>query len=280
MTGQPMNLRPYGNSWADAGAGSTAVGSMEEQALARARHKLASVRSHSGGDKRAGPDLLQLIPALLLALLFGGPCMAGAAALFGDKDAAAGGIVLLVLGLLIFLIPLLIWLQSKPATPKRALQAFYRAIGRGRYKRARALTVRADLDSFPRHQPVIPDLGRPCGFPRSFADERAFADYWRELTRSQPMPYCYARVRNVRETPVGADVMIVDFELRLVMNTSLWALLIFVALVVAAVLDLATRKRVVVPMRKLLVRVDDEWHLFSSEWQGYDEFNLEWLSSS
>ncbi|MCB9936154.1 MAG: hypothetical protein H6840_10725 [Planctomycetes bacterium] len=76
---------------------------------------------------------------------------------------------------------------------------------------------------------------------------------------------------------MASDVVIVDFELRLIMNTSLWFLLIFVALVIAALVDLATRKTVHVHMRKILVRVDKEWHLLSSEWQAYEENNTQWL---
>jgi hypothetical protein len=275
MSGQPVNLRPYGDAWSNTGAAPVPAGSLEEQALYRARHKLQSVRQ--GAFKPAGTDLVQVIPAALIALLVGSPLILLAVALMGEKDAIAGVLIFGVLGLLIWLIPVLIFVQSRPTTPKRALTAFYRALGRNRHKRARALTVQADLDSFPRHQPVIPDLGRPTGFPRPFGPEDGFSSYWNELLRSHPMPYCIARVGKVRETPVAPDVVLIDFELKLIMNTSLWWLLILAALLLAVIADIATRKTVTIPMRKVLVKAGDEWHLLSAEWQGYDEFDTSWL---
>ncbi|MBZ0135838.1 MAG: hypothetical protein K8I27_05655 [Planctomycetes bacterium] len=277
MSGQPVNFQPYGDGFAAHRAAASGLGSMEEQALARAGAKLDSVRTGLGGDRAAGPDLVQVIPAALLALLFGAPCLIGAAALARQPDGIVGGVILGILGLTILAIPVLLWIQSKPATPKRALQGFYRSLARNRVGRARALTVQADLDRFPRHQPMIAKLGRPAGIPRGFGDRHAFQSYWNELLRSHPSPYCISRVSNVRVTPIGPDIVLVDFQLKLVMNTSLWLLLVFVALLLAVIADIATRKTVKVQMRKLLVKVDDEWHLLSAEWQGYEEFNIAWL---
>jgi hypothetical protein len=272
-----LNLRPYGDSWANTGAAGPALGSMEDRAIFRARQKLELVRSGKLGDKPIGPDLVQLIPGAVLALLIGGPALIGAIALFGSRDGKVGGLVLLIFAVLIFLIPVLLFVQSRPSTPKRALQGFYRSVGRGRYGRARSLTVHADLDDFPRYQPVIDKLGTPSGHPRNFGNELAFKDYWRELVRSQPWPYCLSYVKRVQETPIREDVVLVDFELKLIMNTSLWLLLLPVGLLIVVIVDMATRKHVSVPMRKVLVRVGQEWHIFSAEWQGYEEFNTAWL---
>lgn len=277
MSGQAPNLRPYGGAWGNAGAPGLPAGSFEQQALERARYKLAATRSGSLGDRPAGPDLVQIVPAALLGLILGAPMLLLAFAMSQEKGTAIGVVIFGLLGLTCLAIPVLSWIQTNPTKPKYALRSFYRAIGRGRYRRARALTVRADLDDFPRYQPHMENLGAPSGYPRNFADEAGFREYWRELTRSHPMPYCIANVKHVRETQVASDVVIVDFELRLIMNTSLWFLLIFVALVIAALVDLATRKTVHVHMRKILVRVDKEWHLLSSEWQAYEENNTQWL---
>ncbi|MCA8916173.1 MAG: hypothetical protein KDB90_12245 [Planctomycetes bacterium] len=277
MSGQAPNLRPYGGGWSNPSAPGAPAGSFEQQMLDRARYKLAATRAGSQGDRPAGSDLYQVIPAVLVGLLLGAPMFLLAFALAHEKGAAVGVVIFGVLGLLCLCIPVLSWVQSSPTKPKYALKSFYRAIGRGRYKRARALTVRADLDDFPRYQPRMENLGAPSGYPRNFSDEGAFREYWRELTHSHAMPYCIANVKHVRETQVAPDVVIVDFELKLVMNTGLWFLLIFIALLLAVVVDLATRKTVNVHMRKVLVRVGNEWHLLSSEWQAYEENNTQWI---
>lgn len=279
MSGQP-NLRPYGDSWGN-NAQSAPGGSLEEQALSRASQKLALVRSGRSGDEPAGLDLMLLLPSFLLALLLGAPLMFfGVMVMVNARNGAVGGLMLLVFGLLFMLIPLVVYLQTRLSTPKGALLSFYKSLARGRNKRARKLIVRPDLDQFPRFQPMIADLGTPTNYPRGFNDERAFGDYWRELLLSGSMPYCLAAVKGVRETPISADVMLVDFELKLIMNTRMWLLLFLVIGLLAAIIDLATRKTVTVPMRKVLVRVGEEWRIFSGEWQGYEEFNLDWTRKS
>ena len=113
MGGQPANLRPYGDSWSN-NAPAVEGGTMEEQALNRARHKLEAVRSGRSGDRPAGTDLRLLIPGALLALLFGAPLLVGAISVFSSGKAAGFGIFLLVLGLLILCIPLLVYMQTRP----------------------------------------------------------------------------------------------------------------------------------------------------------------------
>jgi len=44
------------------------------------------------------------------------------------------------------------------------------------------------------------------------------------------------------------------------------------------IVDLATRKTVVQEMRKILVRVGDEWHLFNGEWMGIEETDVGWTA--
>ena len=280
MSGQPMNTRPYGDSWASNNAPAVSGGSLEEQALNRAIQKLEIVRSAYSGDREVGLDVMQFVPGTILALLLGLPCLLGAVAILADNGPVGGAGVLLLLSAAFFSIPVVVYFRTRPTTTKGALTGFYRALAGKRYKRARLLTVQTDLDTFPRYQPSIPNLGTPSGHPRSFADEYAFSEYWRELLLSHTAPYCYATIRNVRETDVAPDLKLVDFELKLIMNTRLWLLLIFIALLLAVIVDMATRKTVTVQMRKLLVRVGDEWHLFSAEWQGYEEFNTQWLSNN
>ena len=271
-----LNLRPYGNSWGPS-ASSAPAGTLEEQAHARARIKLEQLRSGHSSDVEAGPDYIGLIPAALLALILGLPFLLLAGALAGEKDAGAGVAIFGLFGLLFLSLPVWMFFRTRPQTSKGALLGFYRALGRGRYGRARRLTLRGDLDSFPRYQPNIQFLGRPGGYPRNFGDEQAFKDYWRELLRTQPLPYCIANLKNVRESNAAPDLLIVDFELKLMMNTSLWLFLLPLGWLIVLIVDLATRKTVTVQMRKLLVRVGTEWHIFSAEWQGYEEYNLNWL---
>jgi hypothetical protein len=76
------------------------------------------------------------------------------------------------------------------------------------------------------------------------------------------------------------DIAVVDYKLRLTMNTQLWLLLVFVALLIAVIVDFATRKVVKVELRKVLVRVGDEWKLLNAEWQGYEDYDLRWLDGA
>jgi hypothetical protein len=176
-------------------------------------------------------------------------------------------------------IPVLIFFRSRPVTPKATLAEFYRAIGKGDRARALSLLTNADRDGLARRQPVVENLGQPSGQPLDFAAPHHFGRYWQELTRSHPAPYCLTRVSHLKVTMAAADVAIVDFRLRLIMNTQLWLLLILVALLIAVIVDLATRKVVKGNLRKVLVKVGDEWKLFNGEWQGYEEYDLRWLEA-
>ena len=277
MSGPAPNLRPYGDSWSNSGGAPVAGNSIEEQSLNRARNKLDILRSGLSGEKPCGPEWIQVVPGAIIALIIGVPLLIGAGAALVKEGSIPIALILGGLALAFFAIPVLVWIQSKPATPKRALNAFYKALARNRSKRARKLAVEPDFDSFPRYQPVINNLGNPSMNPRPFANIEVFASYWNELIRSHSSPYCFVRIKDVQETPIGHDLMLVEFQLKLTMNTGLWAVLILVAWPLALILDLATRKRVKVEMRKLLFKVGDEWHLFSAEWQGYEEYDTSWL---
>ncbi len=270
-----INRQPYGNAFAGSQG---SANSFEEAALHRAAAKLQSIHSGASGDATVGVNwgvgaaaiILSAIPGLLFVLLAYGA--------FSDRNAgAAVGIVLSLLALMFFGLPLLVILSSKPDKPKKALREFYRAVGRGRAKRALALVTNADKDGFQRRQPVIPKLGHPSGYPYTLDGVDGYRGYWNELVRTHPAPYCLTRISGLQIQEVKPGVVIADFELTLTMNTQLWWILILIALLLAALLDILTRKVVKVRLRKVLVQVGDEWKLFNGEWQGYEEMDLRWL---
>lgn len=113
--------------------------------------------------------------------------------------------------------------------------------------------------------------------PYEFDRTTGFGDYWTGLVRYPASPYCLAQISNLHVEEIDEDLVVAEFNLKLGINTSLWILLALVTVLLALVVDLATRKRVNAPMRKILVRVGDEWHLFSGEWQGPDEADAIWL---
>lgn len=270
-----INKRPYGNVHSTGGA---PAGSFEEAALQRAQTKLAAVRSQAAGDAPVGFNYAGVIPAAILCAIPGLLLLWGAIAIMTGKRPEPIAAIMLVVFALVFLgLPMLALLTSKPDSPKRALKLFYRAIGRGKHERALRLVTNADKDDFPRRQPLMQNLGRPSGYAFQFANNQQFAGFWNELCRTHPLPYCITRVSSVSVTEPRPDVAIVEYDLTLTMNTQLWFLLIVVAWIIALVVDLATRKVVRVRLRKVLVKVGEEWKLFNGEWQGYEEMNLSWL---
>jgi hypothetical protein len=249
-------------------------------ALQRARDKLDIVRGNLAGDLPAGANSTKIalgfaiagIPALLFFVL--------GASLLGDNANYAGAMILFVLAALVMAIPCLILFTGRPNTPVGALKAFYGAVSGGNAERARRLVTNADFDTTERRQPLITDLGRPGGQGLRFADPRQFAIYWDELLRTHPSPYCLARVSGAKVRMVARDVAVIDYKLKLIMNTRLWLLLIFVALLLAVIVDIATQKRVKAQLRKVAVKVGDEWKLLNGEWQGYEDFDLRWLDGA
>ena len=226
----------------------------------------------------AGRFVGRIVGGVIL-IVIGAAILAGALALASAEREAA--VVALVVGLVLSLILVLPGIHfvrvSKADTPQHALLLFYKAIGRGNAKGARKLVVPNDLDDFPRFYPEQPDLGRGGMPPYTFERPEGFPAYWKGLVRYPVSPYCIVRVGKARVERIGPDLAVAEFELKLGINTSLWLLLVLVALLIAMIVDLATRKRVQAPMRKILVKVGDEWHLFSGEWQGPEEDDVGWL---
>ena len=225
----------------------------------------------------------RFVGPVVIALLFAGaPALvllwAGALyfrAEWGPRPAVP--LILTILGALLGLLTIRLILNAKADTPKRAVRLFFYALARGNAKRARRLVVPNDLDGFPRYHPDIPGHPRLYIDPFRFDAPEGFHAYWRGLLRYHTMPYCIASVRAVKVQEISPDVVVVDFRARFIMNTQLWWLLILVALIIALIVDLATRKTVVQQMRKILVRVDDEWHLFNGEWMGREERDAGWI---
>lgn len=274
---QPINKRPYGNVHAGP---SGPASSFEEAALHRAQAKLAAVRGNTSGDAPVGYNYAAVIPLAVLSAIPGLLFLVGAVAMLTDKRPSPGGAAFFGFMALFFLaMPVLGLLTSRPDSPKRALKQFYRDVGRGKHERALKLVTNADKDGFQRRQPQIGNLGQPSGYPFQFANKEQFAGFWNELLRTHPLPYCFARLSNVSVTEHGPDVAIVEYDLTLTMNTQLWFMLILIAWIIALIVDLATRKVVKVRLRKVLVKVGDEWKLFNGEWQGYEEMDLRWLGN-
>lgn len=276
MNEQPINLRPYGDAWASTGS-VVPSGSIEETAIARAIAKLEDVRTGRSGDSAAGPDMRSVAITGVLASLISFPLLMGFYFMIQEADSRVAALIMLVIALMLLSIPVISFVTSRPDSHTRCLKQFYRMLAHGRHDRARQLVVRSDLDGWLRYQPMISNLGRPTNAPRPFQNVDAFRSYWNELLRSQSSPYCIARVSRVQVTPIAPDVALVDFRLRLIMNTSLWAVMFLVIGIFAFILDVITRKVVKVDKRKLLVKVGDEWRIFSAEWQGYEEFDTAWL---
>jgi len=252
----------------------------EREAIERARRKLAELRSGKVVPSPAGPFWGRIVGGGILILL-GVAFPAGTWALLSDgadPDAARIGIALVALLGLAFAVPgLVMVLTSKATTQRRALTLFYKSIGRGNMRGARALVVPNDLDDFPRHYPDHAALGQGGMPPYEFDRGTGFHSYWTGLVRYPASPYCLVRISNLHVEEIDPDLAVAEFDLKLGINTSLWMVLILVTLLLALIVDLATRKRVKAQMRKILVRVGDEWHLFSGEWQGPDEADAIWL---
>lgn len=253
----------------------------EREAIERARRKLAELRGGKVVPAPAGPFWGRIVGGAILIVL-GIAFPAGVYALLSggraDRDAAMVGVALVaLLGLALAVPGLVMVLTSKATTPRRALTLFYKSIGRGNFRAARKLVVPNDLDDFPRHYPDHRALGLGGMPPYEFDRRIGFEDYWTGLVRYPASPYCLAQISNLHVEAIDRDLAVAEFDLKLGINTSLWILLALVTLLLALILDLATRKRVKAPMRKILIRVGEEWHLFSGEWQGPDEADTIWL---
>ena len=272
--GGGVNLTPFGHQSA---AAPLSAGNHHADTLGRAAVKLEALRSGQFPAVPVGRFLGPMLGASFMGLLAAGFLTLGFTLVIGPaKPVWAALIVFGVFALLCASAAYLLFLDSKPDTPKRAIKLFYKALGRGNAKRAARMVVPNDFDDFPRFQPQVKGFGSGMN-PRPFGGDVFFGSYWSELLRYHTSPYCYVNVSSVQVRELGPDLAVVDFKVRFTMNTSLWMLLIFVALLIAVIVDFATRKVVTVQMQKLLYRVGDEWHLFNGEYQGAEEFDLSWL---
>jgi hypothetical protein len=210
----------------------------------------------------------------------------GLGALFASLEAAEDGargvyviaVVLSLPALLLFIAGTIGILGCRATTPKRALRLFYRLVGNGRYSGAQMLVVPNDFDNYPRFFPEEHDLqGIPSTNPLFFDAFLEFREYWRALLRWKRAPYCLTSVKALQVEEVTPDLVICDFLLYAGTNTRLWLLLIPIGLIPAAIVDAVTRVPVTREMTKVLVRVEDEWHLFNGAWCEHDEADLSWL---
>ncbi len=276
---QEPNFRPYGN----AAFGATAPvdpASVQAQLLQRARDKFETCQLLA--SEPAGGDVARTVIVSVIAAVPVGLALLFAFALSQDRTSGPLGVLIPALIALGFAsIPVIIFLRSRPLTPKTAFKEFFRSLGRGSHKRARSLAIANDLDDFPRVQPLVQKLGQPTGMPYRFADPGQFKLYWDQLLRPRMPAYCRMAIRNVRETPVAANVVLVEADMTITTNSTLWGLFILMGLVfglvVYAIVDAATRTTVRLPVRKVLVKVGNEWRIFNAELMGVDEHDLSWL---
>lgn len=267
-----INLTPFGHT-----GDMQPVGDLRADCLSRAASKLAALRQSAPSPISRGiGNILGAAFFGLLALFFYG---IGVTAVMGKEPFFIGLAFMWGFASLIVFLAWRIWSDGVPNTPKRALTIFYRALAGGKSSRAAQMVVPNDFDAYPRYQPQIAHIGTGMN-PRPFGAPGAFESYWNEMLRYHVAPYCLVSIKGVTVQEIAPDLEVVDFDLTLTMNTQLWWLLIFVALLIAAIVDVATRKTVKVHMRKLLYKVGDQWHLFDAEWQGYEERDLSWLMQS
>lgn len=272
------NLTPYGHAHPHPSA-PLDVNPYVHDAFARAEMKLNALRLGATHESPAGRIPSLFFGRMVLCVALALPLLLIGTALAFDTKSNAGGVAAVLLLIAAGLIALGIWLlvSARPNTPARALKYYLKAVGMGKVRRAANLVVSNDYDDFPRYPPQMIGFGR-AGV-RAFHDVSYLEGYWNELVRYHSSPYCIVSVHGVREQQIAPDLVVVDCEVRFAMNTQLWLLLVLVGGVIALLVDMATRKRVNLPIRKLLYRVGDEWKVFNGELQGLEEQDLRWLSN-
>ena len=254
-----------------------------DEAIARAQQRLEAVLS---GKDRPQPIGRLAVPVILATVFLIAPAAAlvwAAYRAYIDRRAPSpeGAAIFAVLAAVLLLGAYFVIVNAKPDTAKRALNLFYRAVGRGSSGRARRLVLASDFDDHERFAPDIDHLAPHTHRAYVFGEVGGFKAYWRDLVRYHSAPYCMVRVSRVTTTEIFPNVCVADFRLRLMMNTQLWYLLILaggcIGLLIAVIIDGSTRKTVEIPVRKILVRAGDEWHLFNGELQGIEEEQTDWL---
>ncbi len=270
-----INLTPFGHAGAPA-----EPNQYMQDAFGRAEIKLNALRARVTHERPAGSLGTLFIGPSALCVMGALPALLIGFAILSDSKAKSPGAALIFLLIGAALIGLGVWLfvSAKPDTPKKALKYYFKAVAAGKGEKAASLVASNDFDDFPRFPPQMSGFGQSA--VRPFFNGQFLGGYWNELVRYHSAPYCIASLHRVREQQIAPDLMIVDCEVRFIMNTQLWLLLIFVALLIALIADMATRKTVKIPVRKLLYRVGNEWKLFNGELQGPEELDLRWLTAS
>lgn len=265
-----------------------------EEAIARARAKLAALRAGAVDTRAAG--LFRWRLGVGVALLALGCCCVvlaveaisvAAARTGGDSlGAAVVAVISVTIAILCLLSGLHRVLASRARSPEDAVVLFFRAAMGRMPSGARRLVAPNDFDGMPRGYPEEDALGRGGVPPYRFGEADDFEEYWKGLVRYHPVPYCLSRFRNLRAEEIAPDLATVEFDLTVRLNTSLWLLFLFLAKIHPSVgpllwafVEHQTRKRVTVHLRKVLYRVEDEWHLLNGEWQGPEEKDVSWLGA-
>ncbi|MEM8885178.1 MAG: hypothetical protein AAGD14_14010 [Planctomycetota bacterium] len=253
-----------------------------EDAWERARDKLEDIRSERVRLVPAGLFVGRVVGGILCGLIAAG-LITFAITMLLDREPGTEiiAIVVGVPGLLMLIPTYRLTNGARANTPWRALNLFYRQLAGGKYANARKLVVPSDFDHFPRFYPRVDKVrGFPLADPSLFEDPVHFQSYWKSLMRWPTSPYCIVRVFDLKTEEVAPDLMHCTFKLRLGVNTSLWALLIFVppGLIFAVIVDAISRTNIHVQLSKNLVRVEDEWHVLNAAWQEPDDKIADWVS--
>jgi len=246
-----------------------------EAAVGRGRETVEALAAGKLSLRPPGPYLFPIIVASLFLLL---PALALFYGALLVRD-GRGATFMVALGACLVAIWAALLPGCWPHSPKRALSVFYRALGRGYYGYARKLVVPRDFaDGFPRYFPDVDGLGRGGTPPYRFDTTHGFRRYWQALIRYHTWPYCLPRVSGLRVDEPRPGVYVVDFRLRLLMNTQLWWLLFPAGLLIAIIVDAVTRTTVTVEHRKILLRAGKSYFLLNAGWQGPEEEECDaWL---
>lgn len=269
------NLTPFGFANAPAEPNAYVL-----DALGRAEIKLNALRAGVTRERPVGNLGVYAVGRSAALFFLSLPFVIFMLVSFADKNGGSAGAGLIFLAIVLAMNGFAVWLfiSARADTPTKALKFFFKAVAAGKGERAASLVVSNDFDDFPRYPPQLAGFGQ--GSVRPFFNPQYLGGYYNELLRYHSAPYCIASLHGVREQQIAPDLVIVDCEVRFIMNTQLWLLLVFVALLIALIADMATRKTVRMPLRKLLFKVGDEWKLFNGELQGGEEQDLRWLAQS
>lgn len=269
-----INLTPFGHAHAPAEPNAYAL-----DAFGRAEIKLNALRARVTNERPVGNlGAMAMGPSAALFFL-SWPFIIFTLVSFSAKSGGAGaGLIFLLIVLAMNGLAVWLFINARADTPKKALKYYFKAVAAGKGAKAASLVVSNDLDDFPRYPPITPGFGH-AGV-RPFFNAQYLEGYWNELVRYHSAPYCYVSLHRVNEQQIAPDLVLVDCEVRFMMNTQLWIFLFIVIGIFAIIIDAATRKTVKMPIRKLLYKVGDEWKVFNGELQGPEELDLRWLQSA